>query len=108
MLSEAGHLDDAHAVHGIQFGFVNVPDQKIFSYVIDTKANIFELEKIGEMYSMIYGGSKKLNPDQERLLVKQFLSKRNIEHEGKDIVNFLRKLNNREVNNPGSWKPSKI
>jgi len=87
---EAGHLDDAHAVHGIQFGFVNIPDQKIFSYVIDTKANMFELEKVGEMYSMIYGGSKKLDPNQEKLLIRHFLSRRDIATEGKDIVNFLR------------------
>lgn len=87
---EAGHIDDAHAVQGMNLGFVSVPDQKIFSYIIDINAGIFELEKVGEMYSMIYGGSKKLSEEQEKFLLKHFLSRRDLEHEGKDIVNFLR------------------
>jgi|GEM_PF-2097319 len=87
---EAGHLDDPIAVQGIQLGFVSVPDQKIFSYIIDVESNKMEIEKIGEMYSLIYGGSKKLTDKEEQTVLKHFLSKRALKDEAKDIVNFLR------------------
>jgi hypothetical protein len=88
---EAGRLDDPRSVQGIQTGFVFVPDQKIFSYVIDVANNQFGIEEVGEMYSLICGGSKKLTPQEKQLILKHFLSKRNLEDEGKDIINFLRK-----------------
>lgn len=88
---EAGYIDDAHVVQGIQLGFVSVPDQKIFSYVIDDRANQFGIEEVGEMYSVICGGSKKLTEQEKHALLKHFLSKRAEEDEAKDIVNFLRR-----------------
>ncbi|MEN9912939.1 MAG: hypothetical protein RLY66_347 [Candidatus Parcubacteria bacterium] len=87
---EAGHLDDPNAVQGIQLGFVSVPDQKIFSYVIDVENNNIGIDEVGEMYSLIYGGSKKLTNEEKRLLLKHFLSKRTHQDEVRDIVNFLR------------------
>ena len=87
---QAGHIDDAHAVHGIQFGFVNAPDQKIFSYNIDDRDGSFGIGEIGEMYSVITGGSKKLTEAEKQKLLKYFLSKRNPDSEGKDIVQFIR------------------
>lgn len=88
---QAGHFDDINAVRGLQHGFIpDVPDQKIFSYVIDDRANQFGIEEIGEMYSVICGGSKKLTEQEKHVVLKRFLSKRNDESEGKDIVNFLR------------------
>jgi hypothetical protein len=87
---EAGHIDDAHAVQGIQLGFINAPDQKIFSYEIDADRSIFGPVEVGEMYSVMYGGSKKLEPEQRRLVLKHFLSRREIELEAKDIISFLR------------------
>ena len=87
---EAGHIDDTNAVQGIQLGFVNAPDQKIFSYIIDDRANLFGIEEIGDMYSVISGGSRVLTKEEKAKLLRYFLSKRNPEAEGMDIVNFIR------------------
>lgn len=87
---EAGHIEDANAVHGLQFGFVNVPDQKTFSYTIDDREGTFGLDEVGEMYSVISGGSKKLSSEEKSNLLRYFLSKKNPEAEGMDIVNFMR------------------
>lgn len=87
---EAGSLDDANAVHGIQYGFVNVPDQKIFSYIIDERTGNFGIDEIGEMYSVISGGSRILTKEEKTKLLRYFLSKRSPEIEGKNVVNFLR------------------
>jgi hypothetical protein len=87
---QAGHIDDAHAVHGIQFGFIDVPDQKIFSYNIDDRDGSFGIDEIGEMYSVIVGGSKKLTKEEKSKLLKYFLNKRDLDIEGKDIIQFIR------------------
>lgn len=87
---EAGQLDDVHAVHGVEFGFVNVPDQKLLSYAIDVDQSIFGPVVIGEMYSIMYGGSRKLRPDEDKFVLRHFLSRREIEPEAKDVINFLR------------------
>ena len=88
--SEAGSIQDLHAVHGIQFGFANVPDQKVFSYKIDHRDGSFEIEEIGDMYSVISGGSRNLTPAEKAKLLRFFLTKRNSTDEGMDVVNFIR------------------
>jgi len=87
---EAGHIDDVNAVHGMQFGYVNVPDQKIFSYTIDERTQVFGLDEIGGMYSVISGGSKNLTSDEKMKLLRYFLSRRDPVKEGMDIINFIR------------------
>lgn len=87
---EAGHIDDLNAVQGIQLGFVNVPDQKTFSYTIDDRNGVFGLDEVGEMYSVISGGSQQLSLEEKSKLLRYFLSKRNPEAEGKSIVNYMR------------------
>ncbi len=87
---EAGHIDDINAVHGIQYGFINAPDQKIFSYTIDERNEKFGIDEVGEMYSVISGGSRTLSQQEKNNLLRYFLSKKEPEVEGKNIVNFLR------------------
>ncbi len=88
---QAGHIDDINAVHGIQYGFLpDIPDQKIFSYVIDERTNQFGIEEIGEMYSIICGGSKNLTKQEKYAILRHFLNKRDEKNESKDIINFLR------------------
>ncbi len=87
---EAGHIDDPNAVQGIQLGFVNAPDQKIFSYIIDDRASLFGIDEVGEMYSVISGGSRILTKEEKAKLLRYFLSKRNPEAEGMNMVNFIR------------------
>lgn len=88
--NEAGHINDRFAVQGISSGFVDVPDQKMFSFLIDERVGKFGIEEIGDMYSVITGGSADISEEEKRSMVKHFATYNTIEKESQEIIQYFR------------------
>jgi hypothetical protein len=89
---EGGRIEDDNVIFAMQngFKFLPVPDQKIFSFKIRESKSEFEIGKVGDVYSVIEGGSTKISDEIKKNLQKIFLNKRTIEEEAKDVINLLR------------------
>ncbi|HEV7702210.1 MAG TPA: hypothetical protein VGO63_02080 [Candidatus Paceibacterota bacterium] len=89
---EGGRVEDENLMFALQTNFKALPtrEQKIFSYEISSPKGIFELSKIGGVYSFIYGGSTEIEPEIQKQVQRIFLDKRKIEEETKDVLNLLR------------------
>ena len=67
-----------------------IPEQKIFSFKIHEEKSIFGIDRIGDTYSIISGGSFTIDNYLETELLRYFLNKREIDKEANDIINFIR------------------
>lgn len=67
-----------------------VPGQLTFSFAIRERSSTFGIDRVGGALSIISGGSFSMDKDLEKQLLSYFLSKRDIEKEGIDIINFIR------------------
>lgn len=90
--TEGGRVEDENLLFALQTGFVALPtrEQKIFSYKIDSSSGVFELGKIGNVYSFLFGGSTSIEEGVQKQIRKIFLDKRDIKDEAKDVINLLR------------------
>lgn len=93
---EAFKLDDIRVVEAIQtvnddgLGIFFTPDQKAFSFEIHERGGKFGVSEVAGAYSLICAGSHTLTEEKKKDLLRYFISRRDIEDEAKDIVNFLR------------------
>ena len=90
--SGGGRIDDENLIFAMQTGFRALPcrEQKIFSYSISSPKNIFGIDKVGGVYSFIFGGSTSISTDIQDQVRRIFVDKRKKEDEARDVINLLR------------------
>ena len=99
----AGRIDDPVLVQAMQMASkigglekwkgkvpVILPRQEIFQVKIDEERGLLEISDSHGSHSLITAGTKLLTDTEEDTILRHFLDSRDIEHEGKDLVNYIR------------------
>jgi hypothetical protein len=99
----AGHIDDPVLVQAMQMASrigglekwkgkvpVILPRQEIFQVKIDEGRSLLDVSDLHGSYSLLTAGTKSLTPAEQDVILRHFLDNRDIENEGKDLVNFMR------------------
>lgn len=101
--ASAGKIDDPILVQAMQMASkigglekwggkipVMKPRQEIFQVKINEDESLLEISDLFGSYSLITAGTKLLTPTESDGILRHFLDRRDIENEGRDLVNFMR------------------